>query len=258
MPHASRSQEGERAGPTAEKLLRWYDRHARALPWRAPPGQRTDVYRVWLSEIMLQQTTVATVGPYFEKFIATWPTVEALAAAERDDVLAAWAGLGYYSRARNLHACAQHVAVALGGHFPSTEAGLLELPGIGPYTAAAIAAIAFNEPATVVDGNVERVMARYHAVEDPLPGSKKKLRELASQLTPTLSARLSARPAGPPARFARWLMTVTPDVLVPPTCCPAKARKRKSRLAGRSFSGSSARMALFFCAGDPTRDFSVE
>jgi A/G-specific adenine glycosylase len=175
--------------PEPEDLLAWYDRHARVLPWRVAPRARAagappDPYRVWLSEIMLQQTTVATVGPYFRDFVARWPTVEALAAAPRDEVLTAWAGLGYYARARNLHACAQAVAHERNGIFPDTEEGLRELPGVGAYTAAAVAAIAFDRPAAVVDGNVERVMARLHGVTDPLPGSKPELKRLAAALTP--------------------------------------------------------------------------
>ena len=165
-------------------LLAWYDRHRRAMPWRALPGQTPDPYAVWLSEIMLQQTTVATVSPYFKRFLARWPTVADLAAADLDDVLHAWAGLGYYARARNLHKCAAAVATKHGGIFPDTEADLLKLPGIGPYTAAAVAAIAFGHKATVVDGNVERVMARLFAVTDPLPGSKARLKALAESLTP--------------------------------------------------------------------------
>ena len=168
----------------AAVLLDWYDRHRRAMPWRALPGESPDAYAVWLSEIMLQQTTVATVGPYFERFFARWPTVADLAAAELDDVLHAWAGLGYYARARNLHKCANAVAAEHGGKFPDSEADLLKLPGIGPYTAAAVAAIAFGRKATVVDGNVERVMARLFAVTDPLPGSKSRLKSLAESLTP--------------------------------------------------------------------------
>ena len=168
----------------SDKLLGWYDRHRRAMPWRALPGQASDPYHVWLSEIMLQQTTVATVGPYFQRFLGLWPSVVDLAAADLDEVLHAWQGLGYYARARNLHKCAHVVASELGGEFPDTESGLLKLPGIGPYTAAAIAAIAFERRATVVDGNVERVMARLFAVEDPLPGSKDILREHAVSLTP--------------------------------------------------------------------------
>src|SRR6185312_7371993 len=142
------------------RLLAWYDRHARALPWRARPGERADPYRVWLSEIMLQQTTVVTVGPYFRDFLARWPTVHDLAAADLDAVLHAWQGLGYYARARNLHKCARTVSAEHRGAFPNTEEALRQLPGIGAYTAAAIAAIAFGRRATVVDGNVERVIAR--------------------------------------------------------------------------------------------------
>jgi len=165
-------------------MLDWYDRHRRNLPWRAAPGERSDPYAVWLSEIMLQQTTVATVGPYYGAFTAKWPRVEDLAAASLDEVLHAWQGLGYYARARNLHACAKMVAQHLGGRFPETEPGLRELPGVGAYTAAAIAAIAFDRRATVVDGNVERVMARLFAVETPLPDAKPLLRAHAESLTP--------------------------------------------------------------------------
>jgi A/G-specific adenine glycosylase len=173
----------------AAMLLPWYDRHARALPWRTGPealaaGERPDPYRVWLSEIMLQQTTVAAVRDYFHRFTARWPTVTALAQAEDADVMAEWAGLGYYARARNLLKCARVVASDHGGIFPDTEDGLLQLPGIGPYTAAAIAAIAFDRPAAVMDGNVERVLSRLFAVEAPLPASKPELRALAERLTP--------------------------------------------------------------------------
>lgn len=167
----------------ARTLLRWYDAQRRDLPWRAAPGAKTDPYRVWLSEVMLQQTTVATVIPFFERFLARWPTVTDLAAAPLEDVLAAWAGLGYYARARNLHACAKAVA-ARGGAFPETEDGLRDLPGLGPYTAAAIAAIAFGKPAVVVDGNVERVMARLHGITFPLPGARTLIRAAAARLTP--------------------------------------------------------------------------
>jgi len=157
------------AHPAFQKtLLDWYDAARRDLPWRASPGVRPDPYRVWLSEVMLQQTVVKAVIPYFEAFLARWPNVEALADAPRADVMAAWAGLGYYSRARNLHACANILA---NGGFPETEAALRELPGIGAYTAAAIAAIAFDLPAAAVDGNVERVIARLHALSEPLPGA---------------------------------------------------------------------------------------
>lgn len=164
------------------QLLAWYDLHRRRLPWRALPGETADPYRVWLSEIMLQQTTVKAVGPYFEKFIARWPDVTAMASASLDDVLRMWAGLGYYSRARNLHACAVVVAHEHGGSFPDTEAGLRMLPGIGPYTAAAIAAIAFDRRAMPVDGNIERVVSRLYAVEEPLPQAKPRIQELAATL----------------------------------------------------------------------------
>ena len=163
-------------------LLAWYDRHRRVFPWRALRGERADPYRVWLSEIMLQQTTVATVGPYFERFLARFPTVQALAGARLGDVLAAWAGLGYYSRARNLHACAKATVEKHGGQLPRREAELARLPGIGPYTAAAIAAIAFDEKAVPVDGNVERVLARLHRIEETLPGAKPALRQIARRL----------------------------------------------------------------------------
>ena len=169
-------------------LLAWYDAHARVLPWRRPPGSRlpVDPYRVWLSEVMLQQTTVAAVQPYFHRFTTLWPDVQALAAAPDAAVMAEWAGLGYYARARNLLKCARAVADA--GGFPQTEAGLRALPGIGPYTAAAIAAIAFDQPATVVDGNVERVMARLHDIAAPLPGAKAELTALAARHTPQARA----------------------------------------------------------------------
>ena len=168
----------------AEAILAWYDRHRRQLPWRYDPGVNADPYIVWLSEIMLQQTTVAAVIPYFGRFVARWPSVSALAAAPLDDVLTAWAGLGYYARARNLHRCAEDVAFRRGGEFPRTETELRELPGVGPYTAAAIAAIAFGHRAVVVDGNVERVMARLFGVTEQLPAAKEKLRRLADHLTP--------------------------------------------------------------------------
>jgi len=170
----------------SKSLLKWYDKNARDLLWRAPPGagEKSDPYAVWLSEIMLQQTTVATVGPYFEKFLAAWPNVSELARAPRDEVTAAWAGLGYYTRARNLHKCASVVANELDGIFPRTEEELIKLPGIGPYTAAAIAAIAFDEPATVVDGNVDRVMVRLFALTKPIREVKAEIRVLAGALTP--------------------------------------------------------------------------
>jgi A/G-specific adenine glycosylase len=168
----------------AERLLTHYDRHARALPWRNPPGSALpDPYLVWLSEVMLQQTTVATVRPRFRRFVERWPTVGALAAAPDEDVLSEWAGLGYYARARNLIACARHVA-ALGG-FPANEAELRKLPGLGAYTAAAIAAIAFGERAVVVDTNVARVVARFHGVQQPVDQARDKIRELADSMAPS-------------------------------------------------------------------------
>jgi A/G-specific adenine glycosylase len=170
------------AADRPRQLLDWYDRHRRRLPWRPLPGVSADPYRVWLSEIMLQQTGVQTVGPYFEKFVDRWPNVEALGSASLDDVLRMWAGLGYYSRARNLHACAVKVRRDHGGAFPDTEDGLRALPGIGPYTAAAIAAIAFGRRTMPVDGNIERVVSRLFAVEAPPPKSKALIRQLASTL----------------------------------------------------------------------------
>jgi A/G-specific adenine glycosylase len=174
--------------PDPASLLAWYDRQRRHLPWRAPPGQRPDPYRVWLSEIMLQQTTVATVGPYFDRFVACWPDISALAAASLDEVLRLWQGLGYYARARNLHACARAVALRHGGGFPDDRAALLALPGIGAYTAAAIAAIAFDRRVAAVDGNVERVVARLYAVAAPLPAAKPRLAALAAALVPPARA----------------------------------------------------------------------
>jgi A/G-specific adenine glycosylase len=174
-------------------LLAWYDRHRRRLPWRAPAGVRSDPYRVWLSEIMLQQTGVKTVGPYFEKFLARWPDVGALGRASLDDVLRMWAGLGYYSRARNLHACAVAVLRDYGGEFPDTEEGLRALPGIGPYTASAIAAIAFDRRTMPVDGNIERVVSRLYAVEEPLPQAKPQIQQLAATLLADTRAGDSAQ-----------------------------------------------------------------
>ena len=195
------------------ELLAWYDRHARVLPWRVPPGQgRADPYRVWLSEVMLQQTTVAAVKAYFERFTSLWPTVHDLAAAGDAQVMAEWAGLGYYARARNLIACAR--AVAAMGAFPDTREGLASLPGIGAYTSAAIAAIAFDRPETVVDGNVERVTARLFAVETPLPSAKPELVALAAGLTP----------AERPGDFAQAMMDLGATICTPrsPACgiCP--------------------------------------
>jgi A/G-specific adenine glycosylase len=183
LPSKRKSQPENRAATARPaQLLAWYDRHRRRLPWRAPAGQRSDPYRVWLSEIMLQQTTVKAVGPYFEKFLARWPDVSALGSAELDDVLRMWAGLGYYSRARNLHACAVTVLREHGGVFPDTEEGLRKLPGIGPYTAAAIAAIAFDRLTMPVDGNIERVVTRLYAIEEALPQAKPLIKEMATTL----------------------------------------------------------------------------
>lgn len=178
-----------RVDAVAENLLAWYDKHRRCLPWRAEPGAPpTDPYRVWLSEIMLQQTTVGAVKPYFERFTTRWPTVTDLAAAEDADVMAAWAGLGYYARARNLIACARVVARDHGGHFPDDEAGLRALPGIGDYSAAAVAAIAFGRRAVVIDANVERVASRLFAFDEALPQARPALRQLVDSITPDARA----------------------------------------------------------------------
>ena len=216
----------------SETLLEWYDRNARRLPWRVPPGagdigSAADPYRVWLSEIMLQQTTTAHAAPYFSAFLERWPTVEALAAAPEEDVMAAWAGLGYYSRARNLVACAH--AVAARGGFPDNEEELRKLPGLGAYTAAAVAAIAFGKRAVVIDANVERVVARLFAISEPLPGAKPAIRAAAEAITPE-------RRAGD---FAQAMMDLGATICTPrdPKCllCPLAAE-----CAGRA-------------AGDPAR-----
>jgi A/G-specific adenine glycosylase len=202
------------SAPEAADLLAWYDRHRRVLPWRARRGEARDPYRVWLSEIMLQQTTVKTVAPYYARFLARWPTVEALSEASLDDVLRAWAGLGYYARARNLHACAKEVVERHGGAFPRDVAALRALPGIGDYTAAAVAAIAFDAPSVPVDGNVERVVARLFAIEEQLPAAKAEIKRLAASLLP-------ARGAGD---FAQALMDLGATICSPkrPACalCP--------------------------------------
>jgi A/G-specific adenine glycosylase len=215
----------EEAGFAARDLLTWYDRHRRSLPWRAKPGEKPDPYRVWLSEIMLQQTTVAAVKPYYERFLERFPTVTSLASAPSEDVMQAWAGLGYYARARNLHACAQAVTERHGGTFPGTEAALRSLPGIGAYTAAAIAAIAFDEPAAAVDGNVERVIARLFAMEQPLPAAKPVIRALIEPLVPH----------DRPGDFAQAIMDLGATICTPrrPACalCPWIAPCR-ARAAG--------------------------
>ena len=192
MSLAVKSVRKKADAPDPALLLAWYDRHRRVLPWRARNGERADPYRVWLSEIMLQQTTVKAVAPYYARFLERFPDVTRLADAPLDQVLSLWAGLGYYARARNLHACAKAVAALHGGKFPDTEDGLLTLPGIGAYTAAAIAAIAFGKRASPVDGNIERVIARLFAVEEELPGGKPRIRALAEQLTPRACRRLRA------------------------------------------------------------------
>jgi A/G-specific adenine glycosylase len=216
----SSSEAGNASPDRPGQLLDWYDRHRRRLPWRPLPGASIDPYRVWLSEIMLQQTGVQTVGPYFEKFLERWPSVTALGSASLDDVLRMWAGLGYYSRARNLHACAMAVKRDHGGAFPDTEEGLRALPGIGPYTASAIAAIAFGRRTMPVDGNIERVVSRLFAVEEPLPKSKPLIQQLASTL-------LAATRAGEKSRAgdsAQALMDLGSTICTPkrPACalCP--------------------------------------
>ncbi len=212
-----------------EKLLAWYDAHGRALAWRVGPtqvaaGLRADPYRVWLSEVMLQQTTIPHATPYFLKFTARWPRVGDLAAEEDGEVMAAWAGLGYYARARNLLACARAVAKDHGGVFPDTEEGLRSLPGLGPYTAAAVGAIAFDLPTNVVDGNVERVMSRLFAVEAPMPGSKPELKALAANLVTDHR----------PGDWAQALMDLGATVCKPksPTCdaCPLAAHCKAKAL----------------------------
>ncbi len=213
----------------SDALLEWYDRNARVMPWRVGPaarrdGQRPDPYHVWLSEIMLQQTTVATVRDYFRKFVETWPTVQALAAAPDEDIMAAWAGLGYYARARNLLKCARVVVAEHGGQFPADHGALLGLPGIGPYTASAIASIAFDLPHTVVDGNVERVMARLFDEDTPLPTAKPILTGHAASLTPEQR----------PGDYAQAVMDLGATICSPrsPACgiCPwmADCAARKS------------------------------
>jgi A/G-specific adenine glycosylase len=222
-------------------LLAWYDRHRRTLPWRAAPGERPDPYRVWLSEIMLQQTTAKAVAPYFARFTARWPNVHALAAAPLDDVLKLWVGLGYYARARHLHACAKAVVEGHGGCFPASEAALAALPGIGPYTAAAIAAIAFDAPAAAVDGNVERVVARLFAVEEELPAGKAEIRRLTQNLLPAERAGDFAQglmdlgatictPRAPACALCPWMGACVARRHGNPEMFPIKPPKRKGRL----------------------------
>jgi A/G-specific adenine glycosylase len=218
----------------AEPLLTHYDRHARAMPWRSPPGSAPpEPYLVWLSEVMLQQTTVATVGPRFRRFLARWPTVDALAAASDDDVLREWAGLGYYARARNLIACARTVAAR--GGFPRTEAELRELPGLGAYTAAAIAAIAFGQRAVVVDTNVARVVARYHGIQRPLDQAREEIRKLADAITP----------ADRPGDFAQAMMDLGA------TICRPKNPNASAGTAMASPGGSNAEARCGWSAARP-------
>jgi len=225
LDDAAAMVKGRRGPPFAESLLGWYDRNRRRLPWRALPGEPVDPYRVWLSEVMLQQTTVKTVGPYFAAFLARWPTVKDLGAADIEAVLQAWAGLGYYSRARNLHKCARVVAVTLDGRFPDTVEGLRALPGVGAYTAAAIAAIAFDRQAAVVDGNIERVTTRLFAIETPLPAAKPLITRYVEAMTP----------ADRPGDFAQGMMDLGATICTPkrPACglCPFMAECR-GRLEG--------------------------
>ncbi len=255
--------EGKNLAAVAPALLAWYDKHARTLPWRVGPkarkqGARADPYAVWLSEIMLQQTTVATVGPRYAEFLKRWPTVAAMASAPLDDVLGAWAGLGYYARARNLHKCAVTVARDHGGDFPDTEEILRELPGVGDYTAAAIAAIAFDRRAVVVDGNIERVVARIFEIETPLPAAKIEIKRRADEIWP-------AKRSGD---FAQGLMDLGAGVCRPkaPVCllCPIAdhcgarasgmqekypvkaAKKAKPARAGAAFALFNAKGEILF------------
>ncbi|MBB6308645.1 A/G-specific adenine glycosylase [Xanthobacter tagetidis] len=247
MPHEAAAEtpvrhEAAGAGARATALLAWYDAHRRRLPWRAGAGERADPYHVFLSEIMLQQTTVKAVIPYFGAFLARWPTVRHLAAAAQEEVLSQWAGLGYYARARNLHACAKAVSERHGGAFPDDEEALLELPGIGPYTAAAIAAIAFGRKASPVDGNIERVVSRLFAVDTPLPGAKPRIKALAASLVPDRR----------PGDFAQAMMDLGATICTPraPACgiCPLMAD-----CAARA-QGDPARFPVKAAKGDkPTR-----
>src|SRR5947209_12607683 len=211
--HAAASRAVPPSNPASE-LLVWYDRHRRRLPWRAERGTPPRPYAIWLSEIMLQQTTVAAVQKYFRAFMARWPTIADLAEAPGEEVMKEWAGLGYYARARNLHACAKALVRDHAGRFPQSEQALLALPGIGPYTAAPIAAIAFDRRAVVIDGNVERVVARLAAIETPLPQAKPAIREAADALTPDFR----------PGDYAQGMMDLGATICTPqrPACalCP--------------------------------------
>jgi A/G-specific adenine glycosylase len=243
----------------AAALLNWYDTNARKMPWRTPPhsDQRPDPYRIWLSEVMLQQTTVAAVRDYFNRFTTRWPTVTALALAEDTDVMAEWAGLGYYARARNLLKCAR--AVHDLGNFPSTYADLIKLPGIGPYTAAAVASIAFDEPATVVDGNVERVIARLFNIHTPLPAAKPELTALATTLTPRARA----------GDYAQAVMDIGATICTPrnPACgicplrpfCAAQAQGTQTALPFKTPKPEKpVRQGTIWLARHPNGDWLVE
>lgn len=228
-------------GPISElttKLLAWYDNNARQLPWRDLPGTKPAPYRVWLSEIMLQQTTVGAVKDYFLKFVKLWPDVHALAAAPIDDVMKAWAGLGYYARARNLHASAKIVSQELNGIFPATRNELAKLPGIGAYTSAAIAAIAFDEPVAAIDGNVERVMSRYYCIEEALPASKPQIRKHVEPLVPQKRSgdfaqalmdlgATTCTPKSPACDRCPWGESCTGRLRGMATALPRKALKQK-------------------------------
>ncbi|MGQ0527521.1 MAG: A/G-specific adenine glycosylase [Alphaproteobacteria bacterium] len=219
-----------------QAILSWYDRHRRDLPWRAKAGKRAKAYHVWLSEIMLQQTTVTAVAPHYMKFLQKWPDVHALACAKAPDVMSAWAGLGYYARARNLHACAKIVSKDLKGIFPEEQEALKKLPGIGDYTSAAIRTIAFDKPATVMDGNIERVMARYFAVREPLPGAKPVLKSLAAGFFENYEER--------PGDLAQAMMDLGAAICIPgkPRCslcplnqtCEARGQNIQDKLPARA------------------------
>lgn len=230
MPTPAPHRKDAKSGPAAFRhdLLAWYDRHGRILPWREKSGKRPDPYHVWLSEVMLQQTTVQAVIPYFGKFVDKWPTVADLAAARDDEVMQAWAGLGYYARARNLLKCARAVTLEHKGRFPETLDGLKGLPGIGDYTAAAVSSIAFDKVATVIDGNVDRVVSRWFSIQEPLPDSKPEIRARAKTL-------FDWPGAGRPGDFAQAMMDLGATVCTPksPKCgvCPV-ARGCQARLAG--------------------------
>lgn len=229
MPAAKAVRKGDKFDQKAFRasLLKWYDRHARVLPWRYTPGNKANPYHVWLSEVMLQQTTVQAVIPYFGKFVDKWPTVKKLAAAKDEEVMHAWAGLGYYARARNLLKCARAVASEYKGIFPESLSELKNLPGIGDYTSAAIGAIAFDIPATVIDGNVDRVVSRYFAIQDPLPDSKPEIREQAKRMFEGDVKR--------PGDFAQAMMDLGATICTPksPKCgvCPV-AEQCQARILG--------------------------